>query len=117
MFKQFRSKLPDWKFIAYVVSNTIPGRKLLGDWRFPPIFFVAGCLFEVVLCKLRINNINFCKCSCFADETIESSLKHRSVRLVDDVYKRNQARHFVVKKHQLEDYLQTVTLQPPTPTH
>ena len=109
MFKKLRSKLPDWKFVAYVVSNTIPGRKLLGNWRFPPIFFAAGFLFEVVLCKLRINNINFCKCALFEGEKISS------FRLVDDVYKRNQARHFVVKKHQLEDYLQTVPLRPPTP--
>jgi hypothetical protein len=60
MFKRIRAKLPDWRFIAFAVSNSIPGRKLLGDWRFPPIFFAAGFIFEVVLCKLRINNINFC---------------------------------------------------------
>ncbi|CAF1631523.1 unnamed protein product, partial [Adineta ricciae] len=72
----------------FVVSNSIPGKKLLGDWRFPPIFFVAGFLFEVVLCKLRINNINFY-----------------------DVYKRKQAHEFVVKKHQLDDYLKTITLE------
>jgi hypothetical protein len=60
MFKKIRAKLPDWRFIAFVVSNSIPGKKLLGDWRFPPIFFTAGILFEIVLCKLRINNINFC---------------------------------------------------------
>ncbi|CAM4740098.1 unnamed protein product [Rotaria magnacalcarata] len=59
MFKRIRAKLPDWRFIAFVVSNSIPGKKLLGDWRFTPIFFVAGCCFELVLCKLRINNINF----------------------------------------------------------
>ena len=60
MFKKLRTKLPDWRFIAYVVSNSIPGKKYLGDWRFPPIFFAAGFLFEIVLCKLRINNVNFC---------------------------------------------------------
>jgi hypothetical protein len=62
MFKRIRAKLPDWRFIAFVISNSIPGKKLLGDWRFPPIFFAAGFLFEIVLCKLRINNINFCMC-------------------------------------------------------
>ncbi|UJR28923.1 hypothetical protein I4U23_010141 [Adineta vaga] len=91
MFKKLRSKLPDWRFIAFVVSNSIPGKKLLGDWRFPPIFFAAGFLFEIVLCKLRINNINFY-----------------------DVYKRKQAHEFVVKKHHLDDYLKTLTLQPPS---
>jgi hypothetical protein len=60
MFKKIRAKLPDWRFIAYAISNSIPGKKLLGNWRFPPIFFTAGFLFEIVLCKLRINNINFC---------------------------------------------------------
>ncbi len=60
MFKKLRAKLPDWRFIAFVISNSIPGKKLLGDWRFPPIFFAAGFVFEIVLCKLRINNINFC---------------------------------------------------------
>lgn len=61
MFKRIRSKLPDWRFIGYVLANSIPGKKLLGDWRFPPFFFVAGVAFEVVLCKLRINNVNFCE--------------------------------------------------------
>ena len=60
MFKKLRAKLPDWRFIAFAVSNSIPGKKLLGDWRFPPIFFAAGFVFEIVLCKLRINNVNFC---------------------------------------------------------
>ena len=115
MFKRIRAKLPDWRFIAFAVSNSIPGKKLLGDWRFPPIFFVAGCLFEVVLCKLRINNINFCMC--------DLSLQENELFLfffnTDDVYKRKQAQEFVSKKHQLEDYLKTITpetLSAPTST-
>ncbi|CAF2520680.1 unnamed protein product [Rotaria sp. Silwood2] len=91
LFKKIRAKLPDFRFIAFAISNSIPGRKLLGNWRFPPIFFAAGFLFEVVLCKLRINNINFY-----------------------DVYKRKQAQEFVTKKHQLEEYLKTISLQPPS---
>jgi len=70
MFKKIRAKLPDWRFIAYAVSNSIPGKKLLGDWRFPPIFFTAGFLFEVVLCKLRINNINFCMLIYFSNKNL-----------------------------------------------
>ena len=60
MFKKIRAKLSNWRFLAYVVSNSIPGKKLLGDWRFTPFFLTVGFLFEIVLCKLRINNINFC---------------------------------------------------------
>ncbi|CAF0895446.1 unnamed protein product [Rotaria sp. Silwood1] len=90
MFRKIRAKLPDFRFIAFVISNSIPGKKLLGNWRFPPIFFAAGFLFEIVLCKLRINNINFY-----------------------DVYKRKQAQEFVAKKHQLEEYLKTISLQSP----
>jgi hypothetical protein len=70
MFKKIRAKLPDWRFIAYAISNSIPGKKLLGDWRFPPIFFTAGFLFEVVLCKLRINNINFCMLIYFSNKNL-----------------------------------------------
>ena len=103
MFKKIRAKLPDWRFIAFAVSNSIPGKKLLGDWRFPPIFFTAGFLFEIVLCKLRINNVNFCMLS------ICSKRRNLFFSILDDVYKRKQAQHFVLKKHQLEDYLKTVT--------
>ncbi|CAF0712406.1 unnamed protein product [Adineta steineri] len=90
MFKKLRAKLPDWRFIAYVIANSIPGKRL-GNWRFPPVFFAAGFLFEIVLCKLRINNINFY-----------------------DVYKRKQAQEFVLKKHHLDDYLKTVSFQSPS---
>ena len=60
MFKKLRSKLPDWKFIGFVVSDFVPGKQRFGDWRFLPVFFTAGICFEILLCKLRINNINFC---------------------------------------------------------
>jgi len=35
---------------------------------------------------------------------------------LDDVYKRKQAQHFVLKKHQLEDYLKSVTPETLSPS-
>jgi hypothetical protein len=50
----------NWRFVTDFIKNSILGKKLLGNWRFPPLFFAADFLFEVVLCKLCFNNINFC---------------------------------------------------------
>ncbi len=50
----------NWRFVTDFITNSILGKKLLGNCRFPPLFFAADFLFEVVLCKSRLNNINFC---------------------------------------------------------
>ncbi|CAF1093757.1 unnamed protein product, partial [Didymodactylos carnosus] len=87
MFKFIRKYLPDYGFVRYIITQSIPGKGLLGSYRFIPFFFLTGVAFEFLLYGLKINNISFY-----------------------DTFKKRRAEEFVRKKHQLDDYLTNLPL-------